>query len=78
MVDAHGTNPKSFQETTISTSTTQKTMRILFAVIPNEVNSDNSPQFLLAKFTQLMAPKGKRHIKPAPTIRAQTDKRNNL
>jgi transposase InsO family protein len=68
VIDAHSKWPDVFHMTSTTATATVKTLRTLFACqgIPNEVVSDNGPQFVAAEFKQFMAQNGIRHITSAP------------
>ncbi|XP_062585296.1 uncharacterized protein K02A2.6-like [Saccostrea cucullata] len=68
VIDAHSKWPEVFHMTSTTASATVKTLRTLFSRqgIPNEVVSDNGPQFISAEFKQFMTQNGIRHITSAP------------
>ncbi|XP_062600131.1 uncharacterized protein K02A2.6-like [Saccostrea cucullata] len=68
VVDAHSKWLEVFHMTSTTALATIKTLRTLFArqSIPNEVVSDNGPQFISAEFKQFMVQNGIRHITSAP------------
>ena len=68
VVDAHSKWPEVFEMTSTSTTKTIATLRHLFAAygLPEQVVSDNGPQFISEEFATFLKKNGVRHIRCAP------------
>ena len=68
VVDAHSKWPEIFEMTQTTTSKTVSLLRHLFAKygLPEQVVSDNGPQFISDEFAQFMCRNGIRHTRSSP------------
>ena len=68
IVDAHSKWPEIFEMTNTSTAKTIATLRHLFSTygLPEQIVSDNGPQFTAAEFQQFMKNNRVKHIRCAP------------
>ena len=68
VVDAHSKWPEVIQMSSITTSKTVEALQALFAKygLPEQLVSDNEPQFTSEDFSQFMKMNGIKHIRSAP------------
>ena len=68
VVDAHSKWPEVIQMSSITTSKTVEALQVLFAKygLPEQLVSDNGPQFTSEDFSQFMRGNGIKHIRSAP------------
>ena len=68
VVDAHSKWQEVIQMSSITTSKTVEALQVLFAKygLPEQLVSDNGPQFTSEDFSQFMRMNGIKHIRSAP------------
>ena len=68
LVDAHSKWPKVIHMTSTTSSSTIRELRKIFTTfgLPEQLVSDNGPQFASAEFSQFLKSNGIKHIKSAP------------
>ncbi len=68
IVDAHSKWPEVIEMNSTTTAATIRELRCLFAAygLPEQLVSDNGPQFTAADFTTFLKRNGVRHIRSAP------------